>query len=182
MNPYHVAQYIHNVEALTELANAEDADGILAIINSKTITKTNSELQTINALTLTLGIETSAMAAGILDAAGASNPLLKAMYYKLCSTGIDFSDALTQGMIDAVFTGDYAALAAPLKAMGVWSISEAEVRFGRSLTIDDMTEVFIQYKRILLKESVFVRFNNLQAAIESGLVITEQEAITKFGE
>lgn len=197
MNPYHVAQYIHNVEALTALADKEDADGILTIVNEKTINKSNSELQTINALILTLGEQSAGIAAGVLKTAAAQNPLLDAIYVKFCSTGIDLSDPRTQAMIDILFASsipvglddngqpimfDLVPLGQAIKAMGVWSISEAESRFGSDLTPEDMSDVFVQYRRILLTENVRSRFNNLAAAIESGTVTTEQEAIVKFGE
>lgn len=197
MNPYHVAQYIHNVEALTVLADKEDADGILTIINEKTINKSNSELQTINALILTLGEQSAGIAAGVLKAAAAQNPLLDAIYVKFCSTGIDLSDDRTQAMIDILFASsipvgmdgdgqpimfDLVPLGQAIKAMGAWAISEAESRFGRNLTAEDIPEVLTEYKRILLGEKVVTRFNNLLAAIQSGDITTEQAAIAKFGE
>ena len=104
-----------------------NAAEIAKILNAKTVERTNREMQSYRAITSLHGPTFAATILGKLDAASASNPLLKATYNAVCNGGIDFASNVTQGMIDQLtgklFTPEEAA---KLKALGVWQISPCE--------------------------------------------------------
>lgn len=131
------------VRRAIERSNATGtAAEVLATITSLSVERSNSELQTSRGVTLALGVESAAYALGGLKAAGASNPLFDSIYIAVSTTGVDFSNPVTQAMID-VLTGAgawSADIGASLKSLGVWQESPLEYYGGeRGITTDEAT-------------------------------------------
>ncbi len=142
----------------------------------------NETLQTINAIILEFGLTDSQAIIESLEAVASTNGLLKAIYTKLCSTGINFADAHTQGMIDTLTT---AGLWAPeigvrLKELGIWAISEAKSRFEQDLVIEDMPAIAIEYNKIKLRAECATRTNAVLAAIDLEQATTVDDLKTVF--
>jgi len=87
---------------------------IAEALNAKSIPITNSELYTSTGIILALGPDLARSIIDKFEAAMVHDPLLRAQYDKLNSTGIDFSHPFTQQMID------------DLKAAGIFTTEEAE--------------------------------------------------------
>ena len=118
-----------------------NAAEIAAALNAKTQERKHSQEVGYRGITIKHGPTFAGTILAKLDAAGASNPLLKATYTAVCTTGIDFSAAVTQGMIDQLeaaklFTADEAT---KLKAIGIWHISICEAN-----SLPDATEDAVQ--------------------------------------
>ena len=178
----HLANILDTDPALRDLADAGDVEGIVEAVNVADRERTNHELQTTLAIVVRHGAEFAATALGVLKAASAVNPLLDGIYIKLCSTGIDFADPLTQGMIDVVFTGDFAAMAAPLKQMGVWQESLADQLFPQT----DIDAAFVEltlvlYERRKLERLASARYSDVIAMIGAGEITTWEAARTALG-
>lgn len=158
--------------------DGEIAELVGHLNDRETLTRTNSELQTSAAIALALPMEQAAAAMGVFDAAGQQNPLLKAMYFKLCSTGLNFADPLVQATIDAVFTGDYAALAAPLKAMGITPISPMEQQFkgfAGDVTQEQVEAAVAVIAKRRLHRTIDARRDAAVAAVNAGTATTWAE-------
>lgn len=172
-----LANLIETTPALTAFAEADDDAGLLAALNAQDRQRENHELQTINAIVLALGAQAAAVTVGVLKAAAAANPLLDAVYIKLCSTGVDLADPLTQAMIAQIFTGEYADLGAAVAALGVWQESTAQQQFGREVTAEEVTEALAILARRNLQRRLAARYSAVSALILSGDVETWEAAV-----
>lgn len=153
-----------------------DVNQILADLTAKNIVEKDSTLYTYRTLVIRYGLTFAGTIMAKLDAASASNPLIKATYLAVCSTGIDFSVDAAQGMIDQLtgplFTQDEAD---KLKALGVLTFSRLDKANLVGITTDDITQAMAD--RIYIRD-VYNWFNNLfnQIApqIESGTISKDQ--------
>ena len=179
--PQKLANLLFNDPALKELAEADDAAGILAAINLKDRERTNEELQTINAIVLAYGEEAAGTAAAVLKTAATQNPLLDAIYLKFCSTGISLADPRAQAMLDILFTGELAALGASIKRLGVWYQSRAEQEFGEEATEQHVADALVLFARRKLALLVVARYNAVMAAVEAGDVADWEAARAALG-
>lgn len=103
-----------------------DADAA-GLLNIPSVEKRHSSEVGFRGIVISHGAKFAATILGKLDAAGASNPLLKATYNAMCNAGIDFSSDATQSQLTVlqqagVFTSEEAT---QLKAIGRWQVSEA---------------------------------------------------------
>lgn len=178
-----LSSLIESRSDLSELANANDTAGLVAAINQKNIQRTNHEFQTMKAIADLYGAEFTATALGALKAAGASNPLLEATYFALCSTGIDFANPLVQGTIDQLVLGGVwtEEMGATLKEMGIWNVCLAEVHLGQdAVTEDEVIEALAVFSRRTVISQVADRYNQIVTALENGTISTFAEAQTMF--
>ena len=140
---------------------------IAEALNAKSIPITNSELYTSTGIILALGPDLARSIIGKFEAAMVHDPLLRAQYDKLNSTGIDFSHPLTQQMIDdlkaaGIFTTEEAEA---LKRIGIRYISPYEQFAGEGsvVTAEDVAQAMspqpVTAKRVELKIS-YDQFGN----------------------
>lgn len=169
-------------ETLTEAANAGDTAGILEAVNSKSIQRTSSELQTVRSIIVRYGMVFSSRVIAGFKTAAASNPLLDAMLITLSSTGLNFSDALTQQTIDdladaGVFSEPDAEL---LRKLGVWQESIADQQLGREATEQDVLDAVSEWKKLVLSRYLASRSTVAAAAIANGTATSENEVNSAF--
>lgn len=113
---------------------------VARLLNTPSVAKTHSVEVGYRGITLTYGPTFAGTVLAKLDAAGASNPLLKATYTAICTTGIDFAADVTQGLLDSLsgvlFDADETA---KLKAIGRYQISLCE-----NAGLNEATEANVQ--------------------------------------
>jgi len=114
------------------------AQEIADALNAKTETVTNDELYTIAGITKELGPDVARGVIAAFEAAAQADPLLKAVYYKINSTGISFSDPDTVAMMEqlqavGVLTAEQVDA---LKGIGFRKKSKWELAAGDGAVID----------------------------------------------
>lgn len=155
-------------KALALENTTESRAELLAALNEQVVEQSHSADVGFRGITNTYGAEFAATILGKLDAASGTNPLLKATYNAITTTGIDFSNPVTQGQLTllqqaGVFTQDEAD---KLKAIGIWQVSTA-----KSVTGSDATEQnVIDWCLEIVRESWQIRlanaYNTATATIE----------------
>jgi hypothetical protein len=176
-----LARHIEDTPELRTLAEANDVAGIVAAVNLKDRERTDNTLKTVAAIGDAFSLEDAETIVTIFKTASADNALLDSFYIRLSSVGVDFSHPKVQGMIDQIFTGDYAGYAAPLKAMGRWMESWADKHLS-GVTVDQafVEEALIVLARRDLERWVTGRYNAVLAAVQAGEVTDEVEAVELF--
>jgi hypothetical protein len=188
MNIRDLASYIRSMPNLEALAEIGDAEGLLAMLNARTIPKRNDELQTVAGVLHKLGLEVGGQAIAVFKGAAQTNVVAEAFYPRLMSPrtdgseGINFADAQVQQMIDAIFVGDYEPLAAPLKALGIWQASLSIERFGIEATLQDVEASLERYALLKLQERVSAAAREVHNAIDKGEVEDWAGVVSMMGE
>ena len=117
------------------------AQEIADALNAKTETVTNDELYTVAGLLKELGPDMARSVIADFEAVAQTDPLLKAVYYKITSTGISFADPDTVAMLEqlktaGVFTQDQVDA---IKSIGFKKKSKWELAAGDGAVIDANT-------------------------------------------
>lgn len=162
------------------------AESILAVINTKSVDKTDSELQTFRIFVHRFGLDFATRVLGVLDLASKQNALLKATYMAVCTTGLDFTNDQIREQIDFMASeGLWSQNDANLiKSLGIYKISPVEAFFGQGQTAilaEVNTALIVAGRKQLLLE-VADKYNNLATAIKGGVVSTWDEAKTFFAQ
>lgn len=131
-----------SIELVKDLIRQHNLTGtaqeIADALNAKTETVTVDELYTVAGLIQELGPDQSRAIIGAFKIAMAADPLLEAVYHKLASTGISFSDPTTVAIIDqlqlqGVFTEQQAH---GLKGISAKLKSKWEIAAGDGAVVD----------------------------------------------
>ena len=114
------------------------AQEIADVLNAKTETVTNDELYTVAGIIKELGPDMARQVLTAFEAATAVDPLLKAVYYKITSTGISFADPDTVALLEqlqaaGVLTQDQGDA---LKGIGFRKKSKWELAAGDGAVVD----------------------------------------------
>jgi len=114
------------------------AQEIADALNAKTETVTNDELYTVAGIIQELGPDMARQVIAAFEAATAADPLLRAVYYKISSTGISFSDPDTVALLEqlqaaGVFTQEQVDA---LKGIGFRKKSKWELVAGDGAVVD----------------------------------------------
>ena len=114
------------------------AQEIADALNAKTETVTNDELYTVAGIIKELGPDMARQVLTAFEAATAVDPLLKAVYYKITSTGISFADPDTVALLEqlqaaGVLTQDQGDA---LKGIGFRKKSKWELAAGDGSVVD----------------------------------------------
>jgi len=114
------------------------AQEITDVLNAKTETVTNDELYTVAGIIKELGPDMARQVLTAFEAATAVDPLLKAVYYKITSTGISFADPDTVALLEqlqaaGVLTQDQGDA---LKGIGFRKKSKWELAAGDGSVVD----------------------------------------------
>jgi len=114
------------------------AQEIADVLNAKTETVTNDELYTVAGIIKELGPDMARQVLTAFEAATAVDPLLKAVYYKITSTGISFADPDTVALLEqlqaaGVLTQDQGDA---LKGIGFRKKSKWELAAGDGSVVD----------------------------------------------
>ncbi len=148
---------------------------ILIECNSKNIEKCNSEKQTFNTLTLTLGVPTIVELTARLKAATANptiGPFIEQVYMTIANNGIDLSQNVAQEQLDQMFAMGILTdeLRTSLKQIGIKKISptEAERGIGALETLENITAARAEIAKQNTKTWLSQRFEQASDAIRDG--------------
>jgi hypothetical protein len=188
MNSLSLANLIETTPDLAALIG--DPAALLTALNAKTIQRMNTELQTVAVIPVafrgqdpTIPFTVFAVLEAAEQTTESFGPYLRVQLAKFKSTGLDLSAPEVQSMIDQIFVGPYADLAAPLKALGVWMESIATNRLNVAMVYEaDLTAALAILAKRDLQRAASARWNAVSAAIETGEVTTIEEAAALFGE
>jgi hypothetical protein len=160
------------------------ASAILSVINAKSIDKVNGEEQSFRQLVLEFGIDFTNRILAALDKAAQSNPILKATYFAVCTTGLDFSNPQVREQIDqlvpvGLWTQEDAE---KIKQLGMYKISPVEDFFGKGQVADlaAVNTALVVVGRLTLLQQVSDKYNQMANMIRSGSISTMDEAKTLF--
>ena len=92
-----------NQYAATE-ANAGQWQDVVDILSTPTIVRNNDTAWTLGMIGTQLGLETAGLIAGVMQAAGASNPLINSAYIAISTVGLQLSSDDRQMMIGTIGT------------------------------------------------------------------------------
>ncbi|GIW59031.1 MAG: hypothetical protein KatS3mg087_0097 [Patescibacteria group bacterium] len=114
------------------------AQEIADALNAKTETVTNDELYTVAGIIKELGPDAARGVIAAFEAVAQTDPLLKAVYYKITSTGISFADPDTVALLEqlktaGVFTQEQVDA---MKSIGFKKKSKWELAAGDGAVID----------------------------------------------
>lgn len=161
-----------------------DISEVVDLLNTKNIA-TQTGVYTYKGIVLKYGEDFTRNVIGKLKAASAADPLLDASYLSLCTNGLDFSNSVVQGTIDALVTAEVftSEEGVSLKALGNNPISRIEELFGigTTLTEDDVTATLSEMNKRKLIAKITNRYNSLRGRIDNGEVTTLEQAIEAFG-
>jgi hypothetical protein len=183
-----IAELIRSTEALNTLATAGDDTGLFDALTSRTIHHVDSTLYSVAKIGDVFSIDDARTVLAVMEQAAAADPLVRPFWARLNTLrtdgkeGLDFSIDKVQEMIDAIFTGELAPLAAPLKAIGIRDISICEQRLGVQPTSEDMPSIVAEYGKIRLAERVADAARAVIAGVESGEVVDWADVVSMMGE
>ena len=165
-----------------QYAGLSDADAT-ALVNSQQVNRICNDLLTTRSLIINLGVDDATTALNALAQAASSNPMLDAMRITLCSTGIDFSNQLSQSVIDQLATTQLITqeLASKLKRLGRWTEPISIQFMGREVTGEDVRTCRDQMHKSALLEAARVRIGRVTAGIATGEINSEAEMVSVFG-
>jgi len=159
------------LQAHRDIAVMQPTDAVAAL-NVKNIPREDHSLYTFRELTNRYGTTFAATALGGLKAAAASNPLLDAAYQAIATTGLDFANPITQGMIDQLqAAGAWDSItASQLKAIGITDISLVEQMnsIGDTATEDDFNNALIELNRI----DLLTQIDQARGQVANGTITT----------
>ncbi len=114
------------------------AQEIADALNAKTETVANDELYTVAGIIQELGPDMARSVIAAFEAFAQTDPLLKAVYYKITSTGISFSDPDTVAMMDQLQAAGVFAQEQvdAIKSIGFKKKSKWELAAGDGAVID----------------------------------------------
>lgn len=168
--------------AKPEYAGKSDAEAA-AMVNAKTVDRYNDTLITSRTLIVQLGLADAQQSLSALAVAAGSNALLDSMRITLCSTGIDFSNSITQSVIDQLYESQLISsdLAMRLKRLGRWTEPVTIEWLGRAATEQDVSECRAQMLKSSLLDVARVRVGRVTAGIATGEITSESQIISVFG-
>lgn len=177
-----IAHVIDASEELSALAESDNGAALLSAMNAKTIQRTSADLQTARSILVRYGMAFGSRVLAGFKTAAASDPLLDSMLIALSSTGLNFSDPLTQQAVDAlVASGAFTSEDGDaLKRLGVWSESIADQQLGRDATEQDITDSVSEWRKITLARYLAERANIAAAAIADGTATSPSEVNAAF--
>ena len=151
------------------------AQEIADALNAKTETVANDELYTVAGIIQELGPDMARQVIAAFEAATAADPLLKAVYYKIASTGISFSDPDTVAMMDqlqaaGVLTADQVQA---LKGIGFRSKSKWELAAGDGAVVDADTVAAALNDNPTISRQVLVSAMRQESGTSITLVLQE---------
>lgn len=151
------------------------AQEIADALNAKTETVTNDELYTVAGLLKELGPDMARSVIAAFEAVAQTDPLLKAVYYKITSTGISFADPDTVAMLEqlktaGVFTQDQVDA---IKSIGFKKKSKWELAAGDGAVIDANTVAAALNDNPTLSRQVIVSALRQESGTSITLVIPE---------
>ncbi len=151
------------------------AQEIADALNAKTETVANDELYTVAGIIQELGPDMARQVIAAFEAATAADPLLRAVYYKITSTGISFSDPDTVAMMDqlqaaGVLTADQVQA---LKGIGFRSKSKWELAAGDGAVVDANTVAAALNDNPTISRQVLVSAMRQESGTSITLVIQE---------
>ncbi len=151
------------------------AQEIADALNAKTETVTNDELYTVAGIIKELGPDMARSVIAAFEAVAQTDPLLKAVYYKITSTGISFADPDTVALLEqlqaaGVLTADQVQA---LKGIGFRSKSKWELAAGDGAVIDADTVAAALNDNPTISRQVLVSAMRQESGTSITLVIQE---------
>jgi len=151
------------------------AQEIADALNAKTETVTNDELYTVAGLLKELGPDMARSVIADFEAVAQTDPLLKAVYYKITSTGISFADPDTVAMLEqlktaGVFTQDQVDA---IKSIGFKKKSKWELAAGDGAVIDANTVATALNDNPEISRHVLVSVNRGESGTAVTVMINE---------
>jgi len=151
------------------------AQEIADALNAKTETVTNDELYTIAGIIQELGPDMARQVIAAFEAATAADPLLRAVYYKISSTGISFSDPDTVALLEqlqaaGVFTQEQVDA---LKGIGFRKKSKWELVAGDGAVVDVDTVAAALNDNPTISRQVLLSATRSESGTNITLVIQE---------
>jgi len=151
------------------------AQEIADALNAKTETVTNDELYTVAGIIKELGPDMARSVIAAFEAVTQTDPLLKAAYYKITSTGISFADPDTVATLEqlktaGVFTQEQVDA---MKSIGFKKKSKWELAAGDGAVIDANTVAAALNDNPTLSRQVIVSALRQESGTRITLVIPE---------
>lgn len=158
--------------------------GIVDELNAPSEQIVDTELKTNRSIIVAFGPDAARAMISAFKAAADADPLLASVYLVLCSSGIDFSAPVAQGMIDQlvgsnVFTSEQGD---QLKSLGVRQQTLANKFIGRPATIEDVvaarSAIDSENTERIVRDAATRRINQLWANI--GSCRNEADVVAEF--
>jgi len=151
------------------------AQEIADALNAKTETVTNDELYTVAGIIKELGPDAARGVIAAFEAATAVDPLLKAVYYKITSTGISFADPDTVALLEqlqaaGVFTQEQVDA---MKSIGFKKKSKWELAAGDGAVVDADTVAAALNDNPTISRQVLVSAMRQESGTSITLVLQE---------
>ena len=151
------------------------AQEIADALNAKTETVTNDELYTVAGIIKELGPDMARSVIAAFEVVAQTDPLLKAVYYKITSTGISFADPDTVAMLEqlqaaGVFTQEQVDA---MKSIGFKKKSKWELAAGDGAVIDANTVAAALNDNPTISRQVLVSAVRQESGTSITLVIQE---------
>lgn len=138
-----------NQYAATE-ANAGDWQGVIDKLSTPSIVRNNDTAWTLGMIGTQLGLETAGLIAGVMQAAGAVNPLVNSAYIAISTVGLQLSSDDRQIMIETIGSsgGLSAEQVAAIKRLGRVVTSPLE---NASSPVPSLSEVQQAWETVLFQ-------------------------------
>jgi len=151
------------------------AQEIADALNAKTETVTNDELYTVAGLLKELGPDMARSVIAAFEAVAQTDPLLKAVYYKITSTGISFADQDTVAMLEQLKTAGVCTQdqVDAIKSIGFKKKSKWELAAGDGAVIDANTVATALNDNPEISRHVLVSVNRGESGTAVTVMINE---------
>lgn len=151
------------------------AQEIADALNAKTETVANDELYTVAGIIQELGPDMARSVIAAFEAVAQTDPLLKAVYYKITSTGISFADPDTVAILEQLQAAGVFAQEQvdAIKSIGFKKKSKWELAAGDGAVIDADTVAAALNDNPTLSRQVLVSAMRMESGTSITLVIQE---------
>lgn len=180
MTPGDILREFRRKPALSALADANDAAGIVVILNDKTIEHLDHTLYGPAGLIKKLPPEAVEAAAMSFEAAATTSATMRLLVQTFATYGFDFADPVTRANLDLLVAGGMPVeVSDALKSIGVWYTSIAD-DYGAPATLENVQAALVLRITAEAYAAVAARYNETIAAMDAGTVTTLEEAKTFF--
>ena len=160
-----------------------DNAAVLAVVNTKTIEKTNDTRRDVNWIIASAGLDADEARTVLGTLQAATDPLVVAAERKLASAGVSLADPLVQVMVPQLATaaGWPDGLAEKITAQGKWMESPAEDQLGRDVVLtQQQVDDAITWRKNFLRLNR--NFNNAVDQLHAGTITTYAEVLAVMNE